>query len=567
MSLFDQNLTAFRGLKAAQQYTDIRSARTGGRADDGTIDPNPITGLAAGYIWIREGDEGERGQTRALIIRVRDDVADLPIWIGQGRSGELCAIEPRIDTRSLSVYGGTLAGLGVPRQPVAANTQLTDTTNIIEGRVRQSDVSGLTVTVEGFWYNGVYIPQTVVDVSANVPGTTAESCWVLVYYTPSSGVFTAASGTADGRPASAFQESEIASISVPAGSVPLGAFVTTNGDAAIANTNFRNGVDVREWLAARGGMVSFTAAGDSGSSQTVSGGDTLTIAGGVGLASVASATDTITLNLDVNSLTADASPDGAADYVVTYDASATAHKKVLLDDLPGGAGGGASTALNNLASVAVNTSLISDTDNTDDLGSTGTKWKTTYSTNVVVEEQTAPATPASGDVIIYAKTDGKVYSKDDAGTEYDLTAGSGSAPAYPKRATLWHDESTVITGNAIATDTSGSGRYTTRAYQNAPAINDEFTNGMYLEAGTYTLSVLGQSNTNCGQVTWYIDGVSAVSAQDWYAASGAFATKTASVTVSTDGWHVLKGIVAGKHASSSNYFLVLVKMWFKQASD
>lgn len=37
-------------------------------------------------------------------------------------------------------------------------------------------------------------------------------------------------------------------------------------------------------------------------------------------------------------------------------------------------GGGASTALSNLASVAINTSLVSDTDSTDSLGSTGIRW-------------------------------------------------------------------------------------------------------------------------------------------------------------------------------------------------
>lgn len=36
---------------------------------------------------------------------------------------------------------------------------------------------------------------------------------------------------------------------------------------------------------------------------------------------------------------------------------------------------GATTALDNLASVAINTSLISDTNNTDDIGSTGIRWK------------------------------------------------------------------------------------------------------------------------------------------------------------------------------------------------
>lgn len=50
--------------------------------------------------------------------------------------------------------------------------------------------------------------------------------------------------------------------------------------------------------------TAFTVAGDSGSSQTITtGSDTLTISGGTGLTSVASATDTITLNLDSTSVT------------------------------------------------------------------------------------------------------------------------------------------------------------------------------------------------------------------------------------------------------------------------
>lgn len=48
---------------------------------------------------------------------------------------------------------------------------------------------------------------------------------------------------------------------------------------------------------------SFTAAGDSGTSQTVTLGDTFTISGGTGLSSVAGATDTITLNLDNTAVT------------------------------------------------------------------------------------------------------------------------------------------------------------------------------------------------------------------------------------------------------------------------
>lgn len=46
---------------------------------------------------------------------------------------------------------------------------------------------------------------------------------------------------------------------------------------------------------------------------------------------------TLTASLNINGLTADASPVGSTDYIVTYDADAATHKKVLLDNLPSGA--------------------------------------------------------------------------------------------------------------------------------------------------------------------------------------------------------------------------------------
>lgn len=64
------------------------------------------------------------------------------------------------------------------------------------------------------------------------------------------------------------------------------------------------------------------------------------------------------VDFTINDLTADASPAGAADYVMTWDASASAHKKVLLNDLPGGGGGGGGfqAELNfKLAGMEVNT--------------------------------------------------------------------------------------------------------------------------------------------------------------------------------------------------------------------
>ena len=139
----------------------------------------------------------------------------------------------------------------------------------------------------------------------------------------------------------------------------------------------------------------------------------------------------------------------------------------------------------------------------------------------------------------------------------------------PKRATMWHEESTVVAGNALARTIQTSAAYNYVMSQNTPAINDEFTNSFVVGEGTYTLYLLGATGASDGQVDWYVDDVLVASAQDWYSASPTYNQQktVADVVIAEGGYHVLRGIVAGKNASSSNYRLLLTKMWLAQASD
>lgn len=59
----------------------------------------------------------------------------------------------------------------------------------------------------------------------------------------------------------------------------------------------------------------------------------VTLTAGVGLTGGGTIAASRTFDLDINGLTVDGSPDGAADYVATYDANAAGHKKVLIDNL------------------------------------------------------------------------------------------------------------------------------------------------------------------------------------------------------------------------------------------
>jgi hypothetical protein len=66
-------------------------------------------------------------------------------------------------------------------------------------------------------------------------------------------------------------------------------------------------------------------------------------------------------------------------------------------------------------------------------------------------QQAAPATPPANHVDVYPKTDGKLYAKNSAGIEYDLTATGGSSP------TPIPPEMVVFTANGTFTKASYSG--------------------------------------------------------------------------------------------------------------
>lgn len=88
----------------------------------------------------------------------------------------------------------------------------------------------------------------------------------------------------------------------------------------------------------------------------------------------------------------------------------------------------------------------------------------TMTSALTMSEIAAPSTPASGKVVIYPKSDGKLYIKDDAGTETDLSSSGGSgSPSVPQgRLTLSTGVpvmTTSVTGATTIYYTPYVGRY------------------------------------------------------------------------------------------------------------
>jgi len=68
-------------------------------------------------------------------------------------------------------------------------------------------------------------------------------------------------------------------------------------------------------------------------------------------------------------------------------------------DTTTGSGSGANTALSNLSAVAINTSLVSDADNTDDLGSSANSWKDIYSRSLILDGSTSGTVTINSDAV------------------------------------------------------------------------------------------------------------------------------------------------------------------------
>ncbi len=138
----------------------------------------------------------------------------------------------------------------------------------------------------------------------------------------------------------------------------------------------------------------------------------------------------------------------------------------------------------------------------------------------------------------------------------------------PRRATLWHQDAREVVGSALTAAVLNTQQYNVLVSQSPATRGDTFRQSFLLQAGTYTLSVLGQTSAAKGIVQWSIDNVAVAMTQDWYSAGTVQnVIKTLTVTVVGDGYHQLTGSVINKNAASSGYAMGLTKYWLKAASD
>jgi hypothetical protein len=361
----------FRRAAKDKVYSGIHDGRAGRLAADGTPDPNLTADLPPGFLWVRQGSQGERGQVPAL-RGVSAAYPDAPLKLGYNNRGQLVAFAVDINDETVTAYGDALPAMGVPETPVQLDHAIKDSALINVGRIRPSTnfPNSLYVWIEPFSVGKYELGGFDYNVgSGNIPGTTGQRRWAVVTVGVSNTGQTHNGNAAVIASVNAMQRSDIANIGVTAGHVVVGVVSLSNGQTDINESRF---VDAREWLAQRGTMLSDTAetltlssgaataghgsyfiiAAETGTADDL---DTLTITGVPRLIFLqADSGDTITIkhstgNIELNS---------AADFALTADKTlALFWDGTNLADI--GAGGGAGSGVDVTDGVTTVTGMTS----------------------------------------------------------------------------------------------------------------------------------------------------------------------------------------------------------------
>lgn len=406
-----------------------------------------LSGAPAGSTWVRSlSDSRDAVPAYGLVGRVNVNVI-----VDELQNGELY-IKSVDYVRQVPVSGNLTQSLVQPPITGTVNAFDVNDKNLLHGRVTPFDNDSMVVKVYRTVGAGVVYPggdgaYDLYDLTASIPSTSDKRRVVQLYRDPSTNGISAADGDETDLMPAQLTDSDAVAIAIPAGAERLDAVVLSNGQTVIDGTT--KIIPARRLLVPDGFFVSSAAA-----NLTISSG-AVTVPANVSFLKLAAESGT---SDDLTTVTVTGMPR-----IILFQADAgdTIAMKNAADNVH--LNGGADFSLSSEKTIA----LFWDGTNLSDVGASTTSgsvsnplaadlnagaYDITNVDRLEVNEVAAPGTPSSGKFSIYAKSDGKVYGKNDGGTEYDLTLGGGGALLA---------SSTLGSAQASISITSISGSYKT----------------------------------------------------------------------------------------------------------
>lgn len=324
------------------------------------------TGYAPGWVYVRLTDAVDGSIAIAIAMNTNLDPA---VEVEMERVDGMLVIKSAVPAQAARLYGNSTPQAQQPpaQQPPAGYT------NKAGGELSLvtkdgTALGGRVVRITPYRHRGGWWPGTD-TITLTPTSTSGQRAWVLVGINTKTNAITQALSTNRSVGFTPFPESDVDAV--------INAYPDVDWRAAVNLANGETSIDATD-------ILDLTNRGETKPKSNY----TATAAPGVG--------DDIDDGYGVGSMWVDVTGDAVYFCVDSTAGAAVWHKLII-------------------ASGAI--SMSGDLNlNGNDLNNAAT---------VLLNEGSAPSTPASGKVVVYAKADGLVYSKDDAGTETAL-GGSGS---------------------------------------------------------------------------------------------------------------------------------------------
>ena len=197
--------------------------------DDGVTSVKVTDSDTVNLVWAKL-----RGQDERIVQAYNGRVQPrnlLPVWIRQLADGtyEIEGVRSRDGSDFL---GEALGTMNLPEIIGMLMTVVWPMRNLMAGRVRLSEVGGLTVWVEPFYYSGGRFAGANFDLTPYVPVTTDMQAWAVIWYDPVSDALGATVGT-EYNLAYTMTEIDLGAIALSPTYIRLAGVLLTEGDTVI----------------------------------------------------------------------------------------------------------------------------------------------------------------------------------------------------------------------------------------------------------------------------------------------------------------------------------------------
>lgn len=221
---------AIDSTRKGQQSSRLIEAELIAVANDDSVTSVKVTDTdTKNLVWAKLHGSDER-IVQAYNTRVQPR-AKAPVWLRQLADGtyEVEGLRSRDGT---DFYGEAAGTMNMPELIGELMATVWAARNLKPGRVRLSDVGGMSVYVEAFYHASGYFPGGLIDLTSYIPATTDKQVWCVVYYDPDGDELGAMNGTEYDLPYT-MNETDLGAIALSPHWIRLAGIVLTEGDTAI----------------------------------------------------------------------------------------------------------------------------------------------------------------------------------------------------------------------------------------------------------------------------------------------------------------------------------------------